>query len=105
MPILKTVEVWVCENCDAHLDHEESVCICQPLGIKEKQKYCSGCYNDDYNHGLGGATQCWSLEKMVVIQRKRVHINQRPPWNQKPKTLPRCYRVPKFVFVGKDQTC
>ncbi len=105
MPKLKTIEVWECENCGAHLETEDTVCKCQPATNTEKRKYCSGCYNDEYNHGLGGAAQCWSMESMLVVQRKRVHINDRPPWNHPPEALPNCYRVPKFVFPSADQTC
>lgn len=104
MPVLKVIEAWVCENCDAHLAGEDTVCECQPQTEEAKLKYCSGCYNDDYNRGLGGAKQCWSLKDMIVIKRKRVHINQRPPWNQEPEILPTCYRVPQFIFARADQT-
>lgn len=104
MPILKTVEAWVCENCEKHLEGEDSICDCQPQTVKEKLKYCSGCYNNDYNSGLGGAKQCWSITDMVVVKRKRVHINQVPPWNQEPELLPKCYNIPKFIFARADQT-
>lgn len=105
MPKLKTMEVWVCENCGKHLVSEESVCACQPKTIEEKLAYCKGCYNEDYNRGLGGAKQCWNAEDMTVVQRKRVHINDVPPWTHQPVSLlPVCYRVPKFVFVGANCT-
>lgn len=64
---------------------------------------CRGCYNDDYNRGLGGAKECWSFEEAELILRKRVHINDTPPWKQKPQMYPSCYRVPKYVFVKPDQ--
>ncbi len=104
MPIKRTIEVWECENCEAQLPTEDTVCTCQPRTQEDKRKYCQGCYNDDYNHGLGGSKVCWSLQSMTVIKRKRVHINDRPPWNHKPETLPNCYRVPKYVFIGANQT-
>jgi len=68
------------------------------------QKHCAGCYNDVYNHGCGGAKECWSLKTAKLILRKEVHINQRPPWTQKARQFPSCYRRPQFVYVGKDQT-
>ncbi len=70
---------------------------------REKMKHCVGCFNDDYNHGLGGAAQCWFLKDMRVIWRKKVHINQVPPWNQKAERYPSCYRRPQYVFVGPTQ--
>lgn len=42
---------------------------------------------------------------MKLIWRKEVHIDQRPPWNQKAKLLPNCYHKPRYVYVGPDQTC
>lgn len=74
------------------------------ITIAQKKTHCAGCYNDVYNHGCGGAKQCWSLDSMKLIKRKRVHISQRPPWNQAAELLPDCYRVPQFVFVGAEQT-
>ncbi len=67
------------------------------------KKHCEGCYNNDYNHGLGGAKECWSLKEAKLIKRKRVHINQVPPWTQEAALYPNCYRVPQYVFVGENQ--
>jgi len=64
-----------------------------------KKKYCPGCYDNVYNHGTGGATECWSLNTAKIIWRKEVHINDRPPWKHKAKRLPHCYHRPKFVYV------
>lgn len=49
---------------------------------------CVGCYNNDYNHGLGGAKECWSLASAVVTLRRRVGMNDVPPWKAKPERLP-----------------
>lgn len=68
------------------------------------KSHCAGCYNDVYNHGCGGAKECWSLKTATLIQRKEVHINQVPPWNQKPKALPSCYHKPQFVYVSPERT-
>ena len=101
----KTIEGWECENCGKHHKSEDTICECQPVSVAAKQMFCKGCYNDEYNNGLGGAKKCWSLDKMMVIQRKRVHINDRPPWNHTPESLPKCYRVPKFAFINGNRTC
>lgn len=76
----------------------------EPEGSMTKSD-CSGCYNNDYNHGLGGATECWSFKTAKMILRKEVHIDQVPPWNQKAKRLPSCYQRQRFVYVGPNQTC
>lgn len=68
------------------------------------KKNCIGCYNDDYNHGLGGAKECWMFKDAKVIWRKEVPIDQRPPWTQKPKRLPNCYTKRRYVYVKPDQT-
>lgn len=67
------------------------------------KKHCAGCYNEEYNYGLGGAKQCWSLESAELVMRKRVHVDQLPPWKQKAKKYPSCYRQQRYVFVGPDQ--
>ena len=45
--------------------------------MSDKQQYCTGCYNDFYNHrespGLDGATKCWSLKDAKVVTRFRIH--------------------------------
>jgi hypothetical protein len=64
---------------------------------------CVGCYNDDYNHGLGGATGCWSFETAVVQLRRRVRMDEAPPWKAKPERRPSCYRQTGFIFVKPDQ--
>lgn len=65
---------------------------------------CRGCYNDEYNHGLGGAKECWSLKTAKLIRRKEVHIDQVPPWTQKAKWFPCCYRKQRYVYVQPNQT-
>lgn len=70
--------------------------------MKEKSKsksMCVGCYNDDYNHGLGGAKECWSFEDAKVIDRLQIHINQMPPYDKK-STLKMlsCYNSPKWCY-------
>jgi len=69
-----------------------------------KKENCRGCYNDDYNHGLHGVKECWHFKTAKLILRKKVHIDQRPPWNQKAKRLPDCYHSKGYVYVDPDRT-
>jgi len=69
------------------------------LTKSEKLKHCSGCYNNDYNCGLGGAKECWCLDSMELIKRKKVHVDQVPPWIQRPQLYPNCYKQPRYVFI------
>jgi hypothetical protein len=74
----------------------------------EKRKHCAGCYNDDYNHGLGGSNECWSLDSMELIKRKKVGMNDTPPWTWKATKYPSCYRRSGYVFINcenGDRTC
>ena len=71
-------------------------------GEEMKKENCQGCYNDDYNHGLGGSKECWSFPKEELIPRKEVSINQPPPWNQKARTFPSCYQKQGFIIIGPE---
>ena len=107
MPRCVTKEVWLCDICELAYDTEEEakltpVCHCQPDTVEAKKAHCQGCYNDHYNQNHPGT--CWSLGSMQVIYRKKVHINDVPPWNHEPRKFPDCYKVPKYVFVGANQT-
>jgi len=70
-----------------------------------KKSDCIGCYNNDYNYGLDRAKECWCFETAELIWRKEVHIDQVPPWNQKAKKLPSCYKKQRYVYVKPNQTC
>ncbi len=74
---------------------------------KIRRKYCQGCYNNIYNNSTcnpSGTSECWSLDNAVVIWRKEVHVDQIPPWEQKAKRLPNCYRKQRYVYVSPNQT-
>lgn len=67
---------------------------------REKLTHCDGCHNDHYNQPGNSTTgRCWSLPTMKLILRKPVHINDVPPWLNKSKLMPDCYRKPQWVFV------
>lgn len=63
-----------------------------------KKKYCSGCYNSIYNGAL--AKECWYLESAELVMRKEVHVDQVPPWNQKPRKFLSCYHKPRYCYVS-----
>lgn len=70
-----------------------------------KKENCSGCYNNDYNYGLGGAKQCWSFKTAKMVWKKQVHIDQVPPWNQKARLFPSCYKKQRYVYVDANVIC
>ena len=59
---------------------------------------CSGCYNNDYNHGLGGAKECWSFKDAKIVMKRKIHVDQIPPYKQKPQPYPNCYQQRRYVF-------
>ena len=64
------------------------------------KKHCLGCEEDFYNDKNPlGSKVCWSLQDAKLIMRKRVGINERPPWKRKPEKLPDCYRQKGYVFI------
>jgi hypothetical protein len=55
--------------------------------IKEKSD-CEGCEDNFYNgNNPHGTKECWKFNDAKIIMRKRVHINQVPPWNQEPELI------------------
>ena len=75
-----------------------------PPKNRQKLKYCEqGCRNHFYNgNNELGVRQCWNLSSAKTVKRKKVHINQVPPWNQKPITTLNCFSQPQFVMVEPD---
>lgn len=54
-------------------------------------KHCRGCTDD--------VKECWGRETAVLTLRRRVHIDERPPWTARPEKLPSCYKTRGYVFV------
>ena len=68
-----------------------------------KKSKCIGCYNNAYNHGLGGAIECWHFRSAKIVWCKEVSLDQRPPWRQKARRFPHCYRKPGYIYVSPRQ--
>ena len=70
----------------------------------EKLKHCAGCEQDFYNgKNPYEVKECWSLGKAKLVSRKKIHINQVPPWKQKPIKVLSCYRQREYVFWAPDK--
>ena len=67
-----------------------------------KKENCSGCYNNIYNCGAGGARECFYFKDAKLVWKKEVHINQCPPFNQKTKRFPSCYRKPQYCYIDAN---
>ena len=64
---------------------------------------CHGCRDDFYN-GRHNCTQegCWSFDGAEVIKRKRVPMDQRPPWKQKAQWFLSCRTEAGAIFVAPN---
>ena len=63
---------------------------------------CRGCYNDDYNHGLG-AKECWSFASAKIEPRILIHVDQPPPYNREAaRPTPTCYQKQRYASVKPE---
>jgi len=60
---------------------------------------CIGCYNDIYNHGAGGAKECWMFKTAKLVRKIEVHVDQRPPYHQKSRFYPTCYSKQRYAYI------
>ena len=71
---------------------------------KKSRELCSGCRDNFYNGNNDlGINECWCFEDSNVVKKKKVDINQRPPWDQGAIWVLSCCRMKGYVFVGPDQ--
>ncbi len=76
--------------------------------VKNKSM-CIGCRNDRYNHpgtcerpGIDAPVtckECWTYEEAKVVKKKRVSINQQPPFKQKEQEVLECMHEPGYAYV------
>ncbi len=72
---------------------------------KDKKKYCEGCNDDFYNNKNPlGVEECWHLESAKLVLKRKVGLNEVPPWNSKPIKVLDCFRQKGFIFVDKNIT-
>lgn len=70
------------------------------------RKHCTGCRDNFYNgNNPYDISECWLLKSAKLVKKKRVDINQRPPWKQPATTVPNCYKEVGYVYVGPHQEC
>lgn len=70
------------------------------MNKSEKLKYCAGCKDDFYNSQNPYAIdECWHLKSARLVLKKEVHVDQIPPWTQKPRKFLNCYRRKRYVYV------
>lgn len=72
--------------------------------MKATKADCAGCTDDVYNHGLGGAKECWSLKSAKMVTRYRLHWWTQPtvPRAFHEVRVPTCYRKPgQFAYYER----
>lgn len=70
--------------------------------MKTKQN-CNGCYNNDYNYGLGGSKECWSYESAEIIPRIGIPVDMPPPYDKdSAQPTMSCYQKKRYVFVKPE---
>jgi hypothetical protein len=73
---------------------------------RKSKALCRGCRDDFYN-GKQNCTGegCWSYESAQVIKRKRVPLDQRPPWKQRAIWAFSCRTESGCIFVRPEVNC
>lgn len=70
------------------------------LGKAEKLKHCIGCRSNFYNgNNPMGIKECWHLKDAKLVLKKRVSINQVPPYKQSPIKVLNCYEENGYVYI------
>lgn len=72
------------------------------ITLEAKRRMCSGCHDEFYHQHRG---MCWSFDSAEPVLKREVHVDQRPPWNQKPIQVLNCYHRPRYVYVDPSVTC
>ena len=68
------------------------------------KRYCTGCKDNFYNaKGNSPTGECRLLSGAKLIARRRVAIDERPPWRRESEILPECYRQHGYIFVDPEQ--
>ncbi len=70
--------------------------------MKKNKSMCDGCCNDIYNHPPKVGQ---NFKSAKVVSRKKVSINQVPPWNQKPIKVLDCRRESGYCLIRPEITC
>ena len=73
---------------------------------EEALKYCVGCYENIYNgNNTVGVKECWNLKSAKLVMKKKVGIDDEPPWNHTPIKCLSCYHETGFVMIDVKDRC
>ena len=87
------------------IDKPKKLDILKIARRKARKSDCCGCYNNFYNgHNPYGIETCWSLQDARLVRRKRVSVNDIPPWDWQPVVIvPHCYRESGYIHINPRQ--
>jgi hypothetical protein len=75
------------------------------ISEEEALKYCVGCYENIYNGNNNvGVEECWNLKTAKLVMKKKVGIDDVPPWNHVPIKCLSCYHETGYVMVDAKAT-
>ncbi len=88
-------------------DPRDATCkLCLTHVTKQgKLEMCPGCSENFYNgNNTIGVKECWNLEKASIVQRKKIGINDVPPWKTQPIIrMLSCRREKGYIFVEPNK--
>lgn len=71
--------------------------------MKKDKEMCAGCYNNEYNYGLGGAKECWSFKSAKVIDRIPIGVDQPPPYDKSTaRKMLSCFNRRRMAYPSPD---
>ena len=71
---------------------------------KMTKQNCIGCEDNFYNgNNPYGVKECWHFKSAEIIKRKKVGLNDVPPWTWKPQKYPNCYSQKGYVFIDCEK--
>jgi len=75
------------------------------MRMNKSKTLCIGC-NDDFYNGKNdlGIEECWCFEDAEIVEKRKVPITMRPPWDGLPLE-PRlsCFRQKGYVFIPEEK--
>jgi hypothetical protein len=104
--VAKTGYYWdvrcACQENDVHSKSPDwKIQESGVIPVTSRQKYCSGCEDNFYNgNNTVGVKACWNLKKAKVVKKKKIGIDDEPPWEHQPiVTTLSCYHCKGYVFL------
>lgn len=71
--------------------------------MEKTKAFCIGCENNFYNdNNPYNVKECWSYKSAKLVKKRKVHINQVPPWKQPLKDYLSCYHSKQYIYTERE---